>query len=79
MAAEHADAVLLLTEWEEFHTVDAERLLKNMKGNVFCGWTKSVRSARDEKIGFRYGDGKITRVELFLFEKLCMRSSSNKC
>jgi UDPglucose 6-dehydrogenase len=49
-----ADAVVLVTEWNEFRELDFERLKKLMRGNVFIDCRNVYSPARVEGEGFVY-------------------------
>ena len=53
-AAEKADALLLVTEWNEFRDFDMARLKKTMKGNVFVDCRIVYGPTRMKEEGFRY-------------------------
>ena len=60
--ASGADAVVLVTEWNEFRELDFPRLKKQMRGNVFVDCRNVYSPARVEGEGFVYesfGRGKI--------------------
>jgi len=52
--AEGADALVLVTEWNEFRQLDFERLKKLMRGNVFVDCRNVYSPDRLEKTGFKY-------------------------
>ena len=52
--AEGADAMVLVTEWNEFRQLDFERLKKLMRGNVFVDCRNVYSPDRLEKTGFKY-------------------------
>ncbi len=57
-----ADAVVLVTEWNEFRELDFERLKKHMRGNVFIDCRNVCSPSRVEGEGFVYdsfGRGKV--------------------
>jgi UDPglucose 6-dehydrogenase len=53
-AVEKAHAVVLLTEWEEFLTLDLPRLRSLMHGRVFVDLRNAFEEARMQEIGFAY-------------------------
>ena len=53
-AAQNADAVVLLTEWDEFQTLDLERLRRAMRGDVFVDLRNVYDPARMANLGFNY-------------------------
>jgi UDPglucose 6-dehydrogenase len=52
--AEDCDAVLLVTEWNEFRELDFARMKRLMKGRVFIDCRNVYRSDRLEGAGFTY-------------------------
>jgi UDPglucose 6-dehydrogenase len=52
--AEDCDAVMLVTEWNEFRELDLERLKKLMRGDVFVDCRNVYKRERVESFGFRY-------------------------
>jgi UDPglucose 6-dehydrogenase len=52
--AEDCDAVMLVTEWNEFRELDLERLKRLMRGDVFIDCRNVYKPARVESFGFRY-------------------------
>jgi UDPglucose 6-dehydrogenase len=52
--AEDCDAVLLVTEWNEFRELDFERLSALMAGNVFIDCRNVYKPDRVESYGFVY-------------------------
>ncbi len=52
--AEDSDAVVLVTEWNEFRELDFERLASLMKGNVFIDCRNVYKPERVESNGFKY-------------------------
>jgi UDPglucose 6-dehydrogenase len=54
MAAENADAVALVTEWDAYRALDMVRLRKAMKGNVLVDLRNIYRPAEAEEAGFAY-------------------------
>jgi len=53
-AAEDADAVIILTEWNQFRGLDLVQLKKQMKGNLFADLRNIYDRALAEKAGFTY-------------------------
>ncbi len=53
-AAEDADAVILVTEWNEFRELDFERLRRLMAGNAFVDCRNVYTPERMEAAGFVY-------------------------
>ncbi len=53
-AAEDADAVVLVTEWNEFRELDFDRLQRLMAGNVFVDCRNVYTPERMEAAGFVY-------------------------
>jgi len=52
--AEGADALVLMTEWNQFRGLDLEELKKRMKSPVFVDTRNVYEPAKMEKAGFRY-------------------------
>jgi UDPglucose 6-dehydrogenase len=52
--AEDADAVVLVTEWNEFKLLDLDRLRASMRGDIFFDGRNLYDPARMVKHGFRY-------------------------
>lgn len=52
--AEGCDALMLVTEWNEFRQLDFERLKKLMRGDVFVDCRNVYSPERLEKTGFKY-------------------------
>lgn len=52
--AQDADALVLITEWNEFRSLDLERLHKAMKSPVFVDLRNVYRSEEVERHGFAY-------------------------
>lgn len=52
--AEGADALLLITAWNEFKQLDMERLRASMKGSVFVDGRNIYDPAEMKKAGFKY-------------------------
>ena len=53
-AAKDADAVIILTEWNQFRGLDLVQLKKQMKGNLFADLRNIYDRALAEKAGFTY-------------------------
>ena len=53
-AVENADALLILTEWDEFRAIDLEKIRKLMKGNLICDGRNIYKPDEIEKLGFSY-------------------------
>ena len=53
-AAKDADAVIILTEWNQFRALDLEFLKKQMKGNLFADFRNIYDRSLVEKAGFTY-------------------------
>ncbi|MBR4159580.1 MAG: UDP-glucose/GDP-mannose dehydrogenase family protein, partial [Spirochaetia bacterium] len=53
-AAKDADAVIILTEWNQFRALDLELLKKQMKGQVFADFRNIYDRSLVEKAGFTY-------------------------
>jgi UDPglucose 6-dehydrogenase len=53
-AAEGADALFLVTEWNEFRSPDYERLRRIMRGNVLLAGRNAWDAAKARAAGFRY-------------------------
>jgi UDPglucose 6-dehydrogenase len=53
-AAEGADALFLVTEWNEFRTPDLERLRRTMRGNVLFDGRNVWDAAKARAAGFAY-------------------------
>jgi UDPglucose 6-dehydrogenase len=61
-AAAGADAVVLCTPWPEYASVDFNRLIRVMRGDLFLDGRNMLDSARVEAAGLRYvGIGRGTR------------------
>jgi UDPglucose 6-dehydrogenase len=52
--AEGADALVLVTEWNEFRQLDLDRVKKLMRGNVFVDCRNVYSPERLEKTGLKY-------------------------
>ena len=53
-AAKDADAVIILTEWNQFRALDIQRLKKVMRGNLFADFRNIYDRELMEKAGFTY-------------------------
>jgi UDPglucose 6-dehydrogenase len=53
-AANEADALVILTDWAQFKTMDMDKIFKAMKGNYFFDLRNMFRRRLVEKKGFRY-------------------------
>ena len=53
-AARDADAVIILTEWNQFRGLDLERLRKQMRGNLFADFRNIYDKAVVGQAGFTY-------------------------
>ena len=53
-AVENADAVILMTEWDQYHQMDLKELKAKMKGNVFIDLRNLYEPNAMKKIGFEY-------------------------
>ena len=53
-AAEDADGVVLITEWNEFRSLDLNKLLSRMKGNVMVDLRNIYVPEHARKVGFEY-------------------------
>jgi UDPglucose 6-dehydrogenase len=61
-AAKDADALVVVTEWDEFRAIDLERIAGTMKGNVLVDLRNVYDRAEAEEAGFDYsglGRGRI--------------------
>ena len=70
-AAKDADALVIVTEWDEFRALDLERLAKAMRGNVLVDLRNVYDRAEAEGAGFEYSglgrgrlDGRGARLKL---------------
>ncbi|MCB0311139.1 MAG: UDP-glucose/GDP-mannose dehydrogenase family protein, partial [Bdellovibrionales bacterium] len=52
--AEHADVLLVLTEWNEFRALDLKKLRQVMKGDVLVDLRNVYQAHTAENAGFRY-------------------------
>lgn len=53
-AVEKADALLILTEWDEFRIADFEKIKKCMKGNIILDWRNIWNKKEIEEYWFIY-------------------------
>ena len=53
-AALDADALIVLTEWNQFRALDLEKLKSQMKGNLFADFRNIYNRELAEKAGFTY-------------------------
>lgn len=53
-AAEDADSVVLITEWNEFRSLDLKKLLSRMKGNVMVDLRNIYVPDHARSVGFEY-------------------------
>ena len=53
-AAKDADAVIILTEWNQFRALDIQRIKKAMRGNLFADFRNIYDRDLLEKAGFTY-------------------------
>ena len=53
-AAKDADAVIILTEWNQFRALDIQRIKKAMRGNLFADFRNIYDRELMEKAGFVY-------------------------
>ncbi len=53
-ACEGADAVVLMTEWNQYRALDLKRLLSSMNGNVFIDLRNVYEPEDVKKAGFKY-------------------------
>ena len=63
-AAEGADALVIVTEWDEFRALDLADLAKAMRGNVLVDLRNVYDSAEAEAAGLAYfgiGRGRLSR------------------
>jgi UDPglucose 6-dehydrogenase len=55
-AVEGADAVVVLTEWNEFRALNLSKMKARMRGNVLVDLRNVFRPSHAEEIGFAYTD-----------------------
>ena len=53
-AIKGSDAVVILTEWNQFRNIDLERAKKLMRGSVLCDFRNLYERSVAEKVGFKY-------------------------
>ena len=53
-AANDADALVILTDWVQFRTIDMDKIYKAMKGNYFFDFRNMFERHLIEKKGFLY-------------------------
>jgi len=53
-AASQSDAIVLITEWEQFRTVDLEKVFQNLKGSVFFDGRNQYEPKEMKTKGFDY-------------------------
>lgn len=53
-AAEDADAVVIITDWNQFRALDLKKLKKKMKGNVLVDLRNIYDPKKAVKVGFKY-------------------------
>ena len=53
-AVKDADAVIILTEWNQFRGLDLELLKKQMRGNLFADFRNIYDRSLVEQAGFAY-------------------------
>lgn len=53
-AVKGADALLILTEWDEFRAADLKKIKKTMRGNLLCDGRNIYNPAEVKKAGFKY-------------------------
>ncbi|MBL4772360.1 MAG: UDP-glucose/GDP-mannose dehydrogenase family protein [Alcanivoracaceae bacterium] len=53
-ALEHADALILVTEWLEFRSPDFDKIKQKLKSNLFFDGRNQFDKIRMEKLGFKY-------------------------
>lgn len=54
MAADGADAIVLLTEWNQYRSLDLQRLQASMAGNCFVDLRNVYSPERMQQLGFKY-------------------------
>ena len=61
-AAQDADALMVITEWNEFRNLDMARVLENMAGDVLIDGRNIYDPVAMAALGFRYtGVGRAAR------------------
>ncbi len=53
-AADGADALVILTDWDQFRTMDADKVFEAMKGNCFFDFRNMFERRQIERKGFHY-------------------------
>ena len=53
-AAKDCDALVIVTEWDEFRTIDFDKLQENMKGNILIDGRNILLKKDFDKINMRY-------------------------
>jgi len=53
-AAEGVDAVVIMTEWNEYRALDLEKLKKVMRGNIFIDLKNVYDPQKIRSLGFIY-------------------------
>jgi UDPglucose 6-dehydrogenase len=53
-AAENTDALVIVTEWNQFRNLDLLKIKKSMKGNLFFDFRNIYEPEKVKKIGFKY-------------------------
>lgn len=53
-AIQHADAIIILTEWNRFRSLDFDRILKQLNGKYFFDFRNIYNPAEMEALGFDY-------------------------
>ena len=53
-ALENSDALLILTEWDEFRNTDFEKIKNLMKWNIIVDWRNIYNKKEIENLGFIY-------------------------
>ena len=49
-----ADAIVLMTEWDDYRDLDYEKILNIMKGNTIIDLRNFYNPKKMQKIGFKY-------------------------
>ncbi|MCX7724539.1 MAG: UDP-glucose/GDP-mannose dehydrogenase family protein [Thermodesulfovibrio sp.] len=52
--SENADALVLVTEWNQFRNLDIEKIKNNMKDNLFFDFRNVYEPEKMKRLGFRY-------------------------
>ena len=53
-AVTNADALLILTEWDEFRAIDLQKVKKLMRGDLICDGRNIYSKKEIESLGFKY-------------------------